>query len=118
MKILAQICSFIMRHENWCFLILFLLFVGFLDSNSLWERHFVWESTDNLKREIQVYTDRYREDSLKLADLKNNPRRVEQVARERYYMTRPDEDLFIIQEGDNLPGVNFTEGKPVVQVNQ
>lgn len=99
MKVLAKIFSFIVRHENWCFLVFFLLFVGFVDSNSIWERRHVWESTDNIKQEIHEYETRYREDSLKLAELHNNPRRLEKVARERYYMTRPDEDLFIIQEG-------------------
>lgn len=100
MKILARIFSFILRHENWCFLILFVLFVGLVDSNSLWERHFVWESTANLKQEIHEYQKKFEADSIKLAELKNNPYRLEQVARERYYMTRPQEDLFIIQEGE------------------
>lgn len=100
MKILARIFSFILRHENWCFLILFVLFVGLVDSNSLWERHFVWESTANLKQDIHEYQKKFEADSIKLAKLKNNPYRLEQVARERYYMTRPQEDLFIIQEGE------------------
>lgn len=98
MRFLTSIFSFVMRHENWCFLIFFVVFVCFIDSNSLWERHFVWENTANIRREINDYTQRYLEDSIKLADLKNDPYRLEQVARERYYMTRPNEDLFIIQE--------------------
>ncbi len=101
MKILARIFSFILRHENWCFIILFLLFVGMVDSNSLWERHFVWENTASLKQEIRQYQEKFEADSIKLAELKNNPYRLEQVARERYYMSRPNEDLFIIQEGED-----------------
>ncbi len=118
MRILGIIFGFILRHENWCFFIFFLLFIGFVDSNSIWERHHVWESTDNLNQEINGYIQRYQEDSLKLAELKNNPRRVEQVARERYYMTRPNEDLFIIQEGESVPGQSFTDSKPVVKVSE
>lgn len=118
MKILSVIFSFVMRHENICFLVLFLLLVGFVDSNSLWERHYVWESTANLKQEIHNYSVRYSEDSLKLAEMKTNPRRLEQMARERYYMTRPGEDVFIIQEGENVPGQMLSEGSPMVNVNR
>lgn len=110
MKIISAIFHFVVRHENICFLVLFLLFVSFIDSNSLWERHYVWDSVDNLKHEISNYQRLYSEDSLKLAELKNNPRRLEEVARERYYMTRPDEDLFIIQEGDGNPGHPLMSG--------
>lgn len=99
MKLIGKIFHFVMRHECWCFLIVFALYVGFLDGNCIWERHYVWQRTENIRQEIHNYEMRYREDSLKLSELKNNPRRLEQVARERYYMTRPDEDLFIIQEG-------------------
>lgn len=118
MRIISAIFAFIMRHENWCFIVGFLLFVGFVDSNSLWERHFVWESTENLKQEIQNYSARYAEDSLKLAELKTNPRRLEQVARERYLMSRPDEDIFVIVEGDNVPGQLASKGTPMVRVGQ
>lgn len=115
MKIISAIFHFVVRHENLCFLVLFLMFVGFIDSNSLWDRHYVWESMDNLKHEISNYQRIYVEDSLKLAELKNNPRRLEEVARERYYMTRPDEDLFIIQEGEAAPARSLLSG-PVENV--
>lgn len=98
MRIVSKIFAFIMRHENWCFVIIFLLFVCFIDSNSLWERHFVWENTANLRQEIHEYSVRYTEDSLRLAELRNNPRRLEEVARERYLMSRPNEDIFLIQK--------------------
>ena len=118
MRIFSRTFSFILRHENWCLLILFLLLVGFVDSNSLWERHFVWENTAALKAEIQHYSDLYIQDSLSLVELKTNPRCLEQVARERYLMCREDEDVFLIQEGDKLPRASRSEGEPLVEVGR
>ena len=98
MKILTALFHFVLHHENWCFLVFFAIIVCFVDSNSLWERHYVWESTDNLRAEIDDYKARFQEDSLKLDALKNDPRQLVKVAREKYLMTRPGEDLFLIQE--------------------
>lgn len=116
MRIFSRTFYFILRHENWCLLAIFLLLVGFVDSNSLWERHFVWENTAALKSEIRHYNDLYIQDSLSLVELKTNPRRLEQVARERYLMCREDEDVFLIQYGDQLPRSGRSEGEPLVDV--
>lgn len=98
MKLVSSTLAFILRHAKLCFFVVFVLYIGFVDSNSIWERHFVWQNTDRLREEIADYKQRYSQDSLELATLKNNPYRLEQVARERYYMTRENEDLFIIEE--------------------
>lgn len=118
MKIISKTFFFILRHENWCLLVLFLLLVGFVDSNSIWERHFRWENTAALKSEIQHYSSLYAQDSLKLVELKTNPRRLEQVARERYYMSRDNEDIFLIQDGDQVPGQFAVPGKPQVEMDE
>lgn len=85
------------------------LFVCFLDANSIWERHYRWESIAQMKSEISELKESYEDNTRQLELLKSSPLRVEQIARERYYMTRDDEDLFIIQHGDQMPSGNVVD---------
>lgn len=97
MSRLYSIVDFLGRHKNWIVVLFCILYVGVLDSNSLWDRHYRWQSIKELKAEIAQLEADLEEDTRKLEMLKNDPREVERVARETYYMTRPGEDLFIIQ---------------------
>ena len=84
--------------------VLFTIFyVGWADSNSLWERHYRWQNIKDLKKEISKLQVAYEEDTKKQESLMNDPMEVERVARETYYMTRPGEDLFIIQTDMTQP---------------
>lgn len=103
MSKLYSIVDFIGRHKNWVVVILCALYVGVLDSNSLWERHYRWQSIKALKKEIASLESSYEENTRKLEKLQNDPTEVERVAREVYYMTRPGEDLFIIQSNTSQP---------------
>ncbi|MBQ0050172.1 MAG: septum formation initiator family protein [Bacteroidales bacterium] len=115
-----SVLDFLRAHKCWVVVVLCALFVGFLDGNSLWERHYRWESIETLKREIGELQISYEENSKKLEKLNKDNAEVERVARERYYMTRYDEDLFIIkQEGSEKHGavvnqVDTNEEEPEV----
>ena len=74
----------------------------FIDSNCILERRYVWASINALKKEISTLDASYQENTRKLNELRNNPRSLVRVAREKYYMTRPGEDLFIIETDGNL----------------
>lgn len=103
MSKLHSILEFIHGHKNWVVIIICALFVGVIDSNSIWERHYRWDSIKSLKREIAELEASYQENTRQLEELRNNPRRVERIAREKYFMTRPGEDLFIIQSDVKQP---------------
>lgn len=55
-----------------------------------------------LEREIAEIKPRLRADSLRLSSLKNMGQEIEFIARERYLMKAPGEDIYIIKE-DELP---------------
>ena len=40
----------------------------------------------------------YEEDTYKLKELMNNPEAMEKIAREKYLMKKPNEDIFIFEE--------------------
>lgn len=78
--------------------------MGYLDENSYYERSLRWARIRQYKTEIADCKARYEYDAACLRDLESNPATVERLARERYYMSRPNEDIFVVrrQEPDTL----------------
>ena len=74
------------------------LVVGFLDDNSYWRRMQYDAQISDLKAEIEVYENRHEEDARKLKELNANPKAIEKIARERYFMKADDEDIFVFSE--------------------
>ena len=76
-------------------LLAIVLIVGFVDDNSLMNRQERIEEIEKLQSEISVLKAQYEEDTRKLESLKEYEN-LERLAREKYLMTRPNEDVFII----------------------
>ena len=95
--------DFLNRDKCWCVVIFFTVMTVFIDSNCIMERRYVWASIDALQKEISELDSSYQENTRKLNELRNNPRSVVRVAREKYLMTHPGEDLFIIVKDDEAP---------------
>ncbi len=102
MSKLHSFFDFLSRHKCWFVVIFFTVMTVFIDSNCILERRYVWASINALQKEISTLDASYQENTRKLNELRNNPRSVVRVAREKYYMTRPGEDLFIIETDGNL----------------
>lgn len=100
MSKIHSILYFLRCHKNAFLVVVSAIFVCFIDSNNIWERHYRWQTIDELKNEIAGLEASFEADSRELEELRTNPRKVEQIAREKYQMTRPGEDLFIIVTDD------------------
>ncbi len=77
-------------------LTIIILVVGFMDENSLWNRRERIGEIEKLQAEIDVLKAKYEEDTRKLNSLDEYDC-VVRLAREKYLMHRPDEDLYIIR---------------------
>lgn len=97
-KILNSIWHFMGHHAYLVTIFLFVLIVGFLDPNSYYHRYLKHEQITHLEEEIQNYKDIYNRDTHTLLELQSNPRAIEKVARERYFMKKPNEDIYILEE--------------------
>ena len=75
-----------------------LVVIVFLDENSLIQRAQHKREISTLKSEIARYRKQYEEDTRKLKELMNNPEALEKIAREKYLMKKPNEDIFIFEE--------------------
>jgi cell division protein FtsB len=53
-----------------------------------------------LADEIEVYTARYQDDMRQIRELNHNPKAMERIARERYFMKHDDEDIFVLSDDE------------------
>jgi len=81
------------------------LIVGFVDENSFLKRIDYEFQIRDLKSQIEAYNRRYESDSRQLHELNRNPKAIQKIARERYFMKADDEDIFVLSD-DRIPENN------------
>ena len=77
-------------------IILGILIVGFLDEDSIIKNIELEYQISDLKEEIAKYEQRYQKDSEELKELQRDPNEISRIARERYFMKKDDEDIFVL----------------------
>ena len=100
---LLSFWSFIKRHKYAVAVVLFLLFISVVDDNNLWSRYQRRVEISNLRREIEKFQSQYDDETAQLEALDHDPQAAERMARERYFMKRPNEDIFVFVQPDSLP---------------
>lgn len=66
-----------------------------------------------LENEIRHYSEEYEKDTEQLRSLQANPDNMERIARERYLMKKPNEDIFVFEEDLPRAPVVVAEHIPV-----
>ncbi len=79
-------------------LAIFVVSIGFVGEHSISERIKRKQEIAELQTKIAEQQRKFREDKEVLERLKNDPDEVRRVAREKYYMKRESEDVFIIED--------------------
>ena len=74
------------------------LLVGFLDDNSMWSHIKNLQRIDELMAEKERYNAEFRRDQAQIKELDRNPKAIEKIARERYFMKADDEDIFVLSD--------------------
>ena len=83
--------------------VLGVLIVGFLDENSVLSHLKNQRRIALLEEEIAEYTAAYERDQAKIRELSKNPKAMEKIARERYFMKADDEDIFVLSDDNDAP---------------
>lgn len=78
--------------------VLGVLVVGVIDDNSFMRRIQYEMQISELKEEIERYNHRNDLDSKQLKELKHDPKAIEKIARERYFMKADDEDIYVLSD--------------------
>jgi hypothetical protein len=79
------------------------LIVGFLDENSLWNHLKNRERISELMEEKARYNEVFERDKAQIRNLERNPKAMEKIARERYFMKADDEDIFVLSDDERAP---------------
>ena len=92
---LTTLWNFICRRKYLITVVAFVAIIGFLDENSFIQRVKYQREISLLKGEIEKYRSDYEENTRKLNELNSNPEAIEQIAREKYLMKKPNEDIYV-----------------------
>jgi cell division protein FtsB len=74
--------------------------VGIVDDNSFMKRINYEFQINDLKDQINKYNTQYMNDSRKLWELNRNPKAIEKIAREEYFMKADNEDIFVLSDDE------------------
>lgn len=95
---LNSIWNYLARHKYLITIVIGLLIVGVVDENSF-RKYFTHKLRINeLNEEIEESTEKFVRDSTALSALMRGDKGIERIARERYHMKRPNEDIYIMRE--------------------
>lgn len=95
MNKIVRIWKYIRRHKYLIVTMVFFIIIGFADENNLIRRAKYQYEIMTLRKEINRYREIFERDTERLEDLLSSPEGIEKVARERYLMKAPDEDIYI-----------------------
>ena len=109
MKVINSIKTFLLRLWHSMFLkyafvlIAGVAIVGFLDDNSVWSHMKNRQRINELTEETEKYNAEYKRDQAQIRELDRNPKAIEKIARERYFMKADNEDIFVLSDDDRKP---------------
>ncbi len=79
-------------------LAIFGVIIIFLDENNLVKRYNNAMTIDEMETDIEQCKNNYHSNTMRLHMLETNPHYIEKIAREKYLMKRPNEDVFVFEE--------------------
>jgi cell division protein DivIC len=79
-------------------LLVFAIIIIFLDENNLIKRFRNAQMINEMNAEISQCKANYRANTMRLHQLQTNPHYIERIAREKYLMKRPNEDVYVFEE--------------------
>ena len=83
-------------------LLFFVLWMLFLDNYSYFDHRVLNNEIEELEDNKEYYNEEIKKDKEQIKQLKN-PTQIEKYAREKYFMKKDSEDIYIIQfEGDTI----------------
>jgi len=94
----SSMSNFFGRYKYIITLLVFGVIIVFLDENSILRRMEVANEARNTRNEIEKYRQEFEESTLRLNELDADSNSIERIAREKYLMKKPNEDIFVFEE--------------------
>ena len=77
-----------------------IVFIGFVDKNSIWRHMRNRQHISELQDEIKRLTDQHNYNQSQIRLLGNDTKAIEKIARERYFMKTDEEDIFVLSDDE------------------
>lgn len=87
--------------------IIAVVLIGFVDENSIMNHFSNKQRISELEDEIQQYSDLHQRNMKRIREIDKDPKAMEKIARERYFMKADDEDIFVLS--DDKPAITVKE---------
>lgn len=108
---LGVIWNLLSRYKYLITIVVGVALVGFIDENSFLRRIQYDLQISQLKDEIRKYNDRNEAAAKELRSIRHDPKAIEKIARERYFMKADDEDIYVLSTDLPTEGTTATEGQ-------
>jgi cell division protein DivIC len=86
-------------------LILFFVWMFFFDTNSFFIHQELNDDINKLENNKKVYQEEIKNDKVFIDKMKDS-NEIEKFAREKYYLKKDDEDIYIIEHEDSIKNKN------------
>ena len=103
---LGVVWSFISHYKYLVVIVLGVIIVGFIDENSFMRRIQLELKISDLRSDINKYNKQYQDDSRQIREIRRNPKTIEKIARERYFMKADDEDIYVLSDDEKPLNTN------------
>lgn len=90
-----------LRNKYLILLVLFILWIVFLDDYNLINQNKMKNKVNDLKDQKEFYLTEITNDSTELSKLRNDTNEQEKFAREKFLIKKDNEDIFIIRDKRN-----------------
>jgi len=97
MKLLTRLPAWL-RNKFFIAFAAFTVWMLFFDERDLFTMRHHRQELQELQQRKKYYTEQINQEKTELEKLKNSPATLEKYAREKYYMKRDNEDLFLLTE--------------------
>ena len=77
-----------------------IVFIGFVDENSIWRHMRNRQHISELQDEIKRLTDQHNYNQSQIRLLGDDTKAIEKIARERYFMKTDEEDIFVLSDDE------------------
>lgn len=104
-----NIWSYLARHKYLITIVLGLLLIGVVGENSLLHYMQLQVRLSEVREELEECQQQYERDSIRLRALQSNHKGVVRIAREKYFMKHPDEDVFVLSNEEHKQSTENTD---------
>ena len=87
--------------------------IGFGGGSSVWAHFSYLNRISELHEEIDHFDGDYRRDQAEIRQLMTNPKSMERIAREQYFMKMADEDIFVLSDDEQKSPIKASADETV-----